>query len=1447
MVTRDKILLRSIRLFLFGLLLAGAQTGALAAPSPRATIGLLDQSFSDDGVMSKSVFTQQRNIAEQANAIITDAEGRLLVIGRNNRELFGYWGSAFVARFTSQGVLDETFADKGTLQLPYGYLLQDAKIDSEGRIVISGFEFIENDDCWDSQTLLMRLTDNGQFDTSFAATGIIKTQRNECDFYLPETSSGHSVVIDGDNKIITNTVVSTDSGFESYLVRYNADGGLDTTFGINGLVNTGLTHGLWDDLNIRLVLSGDKILMAGNEDGEFGGQGKLKLHQYQVNGTLDETFGNGGRVEVSTEDYDANLDEILLTSEGNIVLLEHEGFAHELVYLYSFSSAGQLNTGFGDNGRVKVDVPDSLGANLAILEARAALTTDDAMVMAFFGDYFGSAITKMAVTRLDKTGALDTTFGTSGTTLIEKEAHTSGARRLEVDSAGNIHVAGYLTEDDTNNTDLLIAKVKSDGSLDTAFADQGLSITNISRDELSASDDSVHASLFLPNDRLMQVGITTRTVDNADEGYLLVTIMDSTGQLQTDFDDDGIALIALGHIPNSVKAFLDSENRVVVVAGGEKSISVARLLSNGALDTSFAQQGLLKSDFDHAVQVGTAALVSLAQGYKVAVAVEQYRSPGTTSNNNVLAQLIAVSDSGTLESDFGLNGKVTLASYQTYGMFASSNGTISVTGSDYDLIITEHFTSSGQTDTSYIGSGIATVSPDTHQSMPDNVDWFMRAAELDINGNILVVLNTQNSGGSGNNLLLRLNRAGVMDGRFLSMFGETDGDLVSESVTGLTVDINGQIVVSQTMGVHQTGFDGFYGSTLKRLHQNGDIDTAFGSEGEIDALDSRILDTAIDGSGQLYIVGSRPDGEEAAATGSLIDTVNFSVSRLTYGVPELNAQQTLAMWLNEGQVKRLLSSDLNLSEQDTQLILASAVNAGALFNDVNGNNQLDGSIELLSLGESISRSDIDSGRLKFEPNGTQSAHFKFRTATGAPEQLVLLQVNPRPEPQLYAPSQSPLTDVKPVVAVDFGELVTGFDANDVEVTNGTLESISFDGYQYLLTIAAQESLADGGTITVNIAEDAAQDLSGADSKAASVQFEWTSLLPVEIGAPSLATTGVTPVRFDVTFVDVVNFELTKDEIELHSEGGITGIVSVANGSSLTPTVTVSGISGNGSFHIIIQQGAGLGSDGRKTQARQSQTVQVVNTAPSIAIKLDGSDKTVHGPATYNVDFTNAASVNLTADMVKVISDDGVTASVSVSGGSTNSPQVVLSEFRGSGFVGIELAAGAATSEGGIASSVESAPYSLKILPNTAPSISGSPATTAKQSEAYAFTPVANDVDGNDGLVFAVTNKPGWANFDEQTGMLSGTPTASDIATFADIVISVSDPRGDGASLAAFNIEVVANDGGTDGGDGGDGTGGGDGGNDGGTDDSVVGEVLVPIIIMLLEEDKKKRGSEKIDK
>jgi hypothetical protein len=91
------------------------------------------------------------------------------------------------------------------------------------------------------------------------------------------------------------------------------------------------------------------------------------------------------------------------------------------------------------------------------------------------------------------------------------------------------------------------------------------------------------------------------------------------------------------------------------------------------------------------------------------------------------------------------------------------------------------------------------------------------------------------------------------------------------------------------------------------------------------------------------------------------------------------------------------------------------------------------------------------------------------------------------------------------------------------------------------------------------------------------------------------------------------------------------------------------------------------------------------------------------------------------------------------------------------------------------------------IPNRAPTITGTPATSVNVGSTYSFTPTATDPDGET-VRFTSQNRPSWLVLDANTGRLSGTPTTT--GTFSNIIITATDGRLS-TSLPGFSIRVNA--------------------------------------------------------
>ncbi len=190
---------------------------------------------------------------------------------------------------------------------------------------------------------------------------------------------------------------------------------------------------------------------------------------------------------------------------------------------------------------------------------------------------------------------------------------------------------------------------------------------------------------------------------------------------------------------------------------------------------------------------------------------------------------------------------------------------------------------------------------------------------------------------------------------------------------------------------------------------------------------------------------------------------------------------------------------------------------------------------------------------------------------------------------------------------------------------------------------------------------------------------------------------------------------------------------------------------------------------------------------SITVTVPNSPPTIGGTPGTQVDAGTAYSFTPTANDA-----DGDDLSFSISGrpawASFSQATGQLSGTPGTGAAGTYSNIRISVTDGTATATL--AAFSITVVaPNSAPTISGTPAAAVNVNTAYSFTPIVNDPDG-DTLTFSISNSPAWAVFNSSTGGLSGTPGSSDVGSYLDIVITVSDGQ-HSASLGPFTINVVA--------------------------------------------------------
>jgi LPXTG-site transpeptidase (sortase) family protein len=274
--------------------------------------------------------------------------------------------------------------------------------------------------------------------------------------------------------------------------------------------------------------------------------------------------------------------------------------------------------------------------------------------------------------------------------------------------------------------------------------------------------------------------------------------------------------------------------------------------------------------------------------------------------------------------------------------------------------------------------------------------------------------------------------------------------------------------------------------------------------------------------------------------------------------------------------------------------------------------------------------------------------------------------------------QADPTNASPInFTVIFSEPVTGFDASDVNLSgtaSATTAVVTGSGTTYNVAVSG---ITSDGAVIASIPFGAAQDASSNDSLASTstdntVTYDTTGPL-VSIGAPSVTITNSGPVSFPVAISGAASVNLTAGDITLNVTGTASGTVTVSDGASSTPTITVSGISGNGTLGISIAAGIAADSAGNSSAAAgPSSTFTVDNIAPTV-VSINRADPSPTNAASVDFDVTFSESVvGLTAANFSLPAIGVTGASITSIGGSGSNYTVTVSTGAGDGTLGLNL-------------------------------------------------------------------------------------------------------------------------------------------------------------------------------
>lgn len=323
--------------------------------------------------------------------------------------------------------------------------------------------------------LLPVLASPGDLDMSFGIRGKVITPIGSGD----DDDYGRSVLVQRDGKILVagssddgNGYVNT--GYKYFaLTRYNPDGTLDAAFGNWGKVTSGV-GGIGFAGASSMALQGDGKIVVAGESLEWGGMYAIALARYSSNGTLDTRFGNQGRVITSINAGDEWARGVAVQSNGKIVVAGSSRSSGNTDYaLVRYNSNGSLDTSFGNGGKVVTPVGSWADYGESVI-----LQNDGKIVVAGSSTIPGNPdLSFCALVRYHANGSLDAGFGSGGKVITSIGRGKDCGQGAACQSDGKILVAGDFYNGSDN--DFALVRYNANGTLDTGFGTGGKVITPV--------------------------------------------------------------------------------------------------------------------------------------------------------------------------------------------------------------------------------------------------------------------------------------------------------------------------------------------------------------------------------------------------------------------------------------------------------------------------------------------------------------------------------------------------------------------------------------------------------------------------------------------------------------------------------------------------------------------------------------------------------------------------------------------------------------------------------------------------------------------------------------------------------------------------------------------------------------------------------------------------------
>lgn len=429
------------------------------------------------------------------------------------------------------------------------------------------------------------LCQNYQLDSTFGVGGkVINT----------DITSGQVIHMQSNGKIVSCFISPFSTSGNMHLTRFNSDGNIDTSFGVNGFVDSILFTevGGW---NMMKIQSDDKIIVTGNLNNN--GSWNFATARFNANGTIDTTFGTNG---YAVTDFGAINGESSTTVEiqnnGAILVGGYMSQNSLDVGIVRYFPNGTIDTTFGTNGKFMYNfgtttIPSTSGMSSDQISAIRVNSAGKIIIgVSTNVNAVADNQSKFGFICLNSNGTLDTTFGSNGQKVVDFGGDDAIAN-IRLTSDDKIIATGRhdYKIGTTPYIKIAISKLLENGDFDINFGNNGIVLAN--RDDSNLYDFSNDLSIQ-SDGKIICFGFTPN-ITNTVASFLIIRF-NADGTIDNTFNSIGYKTIDFNNNA-SPNTFLIQNDGKIVCAGSTNNFSVgclARLEIDNLSTNNFSKESI---------------------------------------------------------------------------------------------------------------------------------------------------------------------------------------------------------------------------------------------------------------------------------------------------------------------------------------------------------------------------------------------------------------------------------------------------------------------------------------------------------------------------------------------------------------------------------------------------------------------------------------------------------------------------------------------------------------------------------------------------------------------------------------------------------------------------------------------------------------------------------------